>query len=82
MKQKHLICLTIIFAFTTLAISTLGWTATTEIVSVNSAGIQGNSASSVPSISADGRFVAFVSNATNFVDINGDGVIDAPVNLC
>ena len=30
-----------------------------ERVSVNSAGAQGNSSSSLPSISSDGRFVAF-----------------------
>ena len=36
-------------------------------VSVDSAGNQGNGGSSVPSISADGRFVAFNSNATNLV---------------
>ena len=39
----------------------------TEIVSVSSAGVQGNGDSSRPSISADGRFVAFESAATNLV---------------
>ena len=48
----------------------------TEIVSVNSIGVQGNSHSLNPSISADGRFVAFESGANNLVDLNGDGVID------
>jgi Tol biopolymer transport system component len=40
---------------------------TTEIVSVDSAGAQGNNFSGFPSISADGRYVAFLSNATNLV---------------
>jgi serralysin len=43
-------------------------TNTTTRVSVNSAGNQGNSGFSLfPSISADGRFVAFDSNASNLV---------------
>ncbi|RMH03738.1 MAG: hypothetical protein D6702_05130, partial [Planctomycetota bacterium] len=40
---------------------------TTERVSVSSAGVEGNGLSSVPSISADGRFVAFRSIASNLV---------------
>jgi Tol biopolymer transport system component len=36
-------------------------------VSVNSRGVQGNGGSYTPVISGDGRFVAFVSDATNFV---------------
>jgi opacity protein-like surface antigen len=43
---------------------------TTVRVSVNSAGVQGNGGSSYPVISADQRFVAFQSSATNLV--NGD----------
>jgi len=42
-------------------------TNTTARVSVDSAGNQGNSASGSPSISADGRFVAFESSASNLV---------------
>ena len=47
---------------------------TTELVSVNSAGIQGNGGSGSPSLSADGRFVAFISVATNLdpLDTNPD----------
>jgi Tol biopolymer transport system component len=47
--------------------------ATTEIVSVSDAGADGDSNSSRPSISADGRYVAFESVATNLVagDTNG-----------
>jgi purine-cytosine permease-like protein len=40
---------------------------TTVRVSVSSSGEQGNLKSSVPSISADGRYVAFISHATNLV---------------
>jgi Tol biopolymer transport system component len=48
---------------------------TTERVSVSSAGGQGNDESHFPSISADGRYVAFYSLATNLVegDVNGVG---------
>ncbi len=46
---------------------------TTERVSVDSNGIQGNRDSRYPAISADGGFVAFVSESSNFVagDTNG-----------
>jgi hypothetical protein len=40
---------------------------TTTRVSVDSAGIQANNTSTFPAISADGRYVAFVSIATNLV---------------
>ncbi len=45
---------------------------TTERVSVDSIGAQGNDSSNIPTISADGRFVAFGSAATNLVggDLN------------
>jgi hypothetical protein len=48
---------------------------TTERVSVDSGGTQGNGYSHLPSISADGRFVAYESNAPNLVagDTNGAG---------
>ena len=42
-------------------------TGVTERVSVSSAGVQGNASSSSPSISADGRFVAFSSSASTLV---------------
>jgi Tol biopolymer transport system component len=47
-------------------------TGTTERVSLDSSGAQLNNHSSLPAISADGRFVAFSSNASNVVpgDIN------------
>jgi Bacterial Ig-like domain/RTX calcium-binding nonapeptide repeat (4 copies)/FG-GAP-like repeat/WD40-like Beta Propeller Repeat len=40
---------------------------TTQRVSVDSSGNQGNDSSQLPSISADGRYVAFTSLATNLV---------------
>ncbi|MCI0397438.1 MAG: calcium-binding protein [Chloroflexi bacterium] len=40
---------------------------TMEMVSVSSAGVQGNNDSFTPAISADGRFVAFASGANNLV---------------
>ena len=48
-------------------------TGTTERVSVSTAGVQGDGASALPSISGDGRYVAFESDATNLVagDTNG-----------
>ncbi len=50
---------------------------TTVRISVDSFGAQGNDNSEVPCISADGRFVAFSSYASNFVpgDTNGYGDI-------
>jgi len=44
-----------------------GLAGTTERVSVSSAGEQGNSGSTYPAVSADGRFVAFDSWASNLV---------------
>jgi Tol biopolymer transport system component len=40
---------------------------TTEVVSLNGYGVQSNGISIEPSVSADGRFVAFTSDATNLV---------------
>lgn len=40
---------------------------TTTRVSTSSAGVQGNQNSIMPTISADGRYVAFISDATNLV---------------
>ncbi len=50
-------------------------TGTTSRASVDSAGSQGNNHSSYPSLSADGRLVAFYSDANNLVpgDTNGWG---------
>jgi len=51
-------------------------TGTTERVSVDSAGAQANGDSLTPSISADGRYVAFTSGASNLVVGDTNGFID------
>ena len=51
-------------------------TGTTERVSVATGGGQANGDSSFPVISADGRFVAFESYATNLVSGDTNGVRD------
>jgi Tol biopolymer transport system component len=50
-------------------------TGTTTRVSVATSGDQGQAGSAFPSISADGRIVAFASSATNFV-VDTNGAID------
>jgi hypothetical protein len=49
---------------------------TTERVSVNSAGLEGSDDSAEPSISADGRYVAYWSAASNLVPADSNGVPD------
>ena len=51
-------------------------TGSTTLVSVSSSGEQGNASSHGPSISADGRFVAFYSYASNFVTNDHKGYSD------
>mgnify|MGYP003323742185 CR=1 FL=1 len=48
----------------------------TERVSVDSTGVEGNNGSSVPSISGDGRYVAFMSDADNLVPGDTNGTSD------
>ncbi|MGZ8225822.1 MAG: hypothetical protein ACXWT3_04175 [Methylococcaceae bacterium] len=45
----------------------------TTLISVDSSGMQGNSISYGPSISADDRFVAFFSDASNLVEGDTNG---------
>ena len=47
-----------------------------RLISIDSHGVQGNLSSSLPSISADGLFVAFVSSATNLAVGDTNGVDD------
>lgn len=56
-------------------------TGATGKTSLDGAGVQGNGSSYTPSISGDGRFVAFLSVATNFVP-GGDynGIVDVFVH--
>ncbi|MBI4786755.1 MAG: right-handed parallel beta-helix repeat-containing protein [Chloroflexi bacterium] len=51
-------------------------TGTTTRVSVHSNGTKGNGSSYRPAISADGRYVAFQSDATNLVDDDTNGYTD------
>src|SRR5436190_2148017 len=55
-------------------------TGMTERVSVASDGTQGNNASSYPAFSADGRFVAFDSDATDLVAGDTNGTTDVFVH--
>jgi Tol biopolymer transport system component len=55
-------------------------TGVTERVSVDSSGAEANDANGYPAISADGRFVAFLSLATNLVPGDGNGRVDAFVH--
>ena len=48
-------------------------TCTLELVSVDSSGVKGNAASERPSISDDGRFVVFLSFASNLVASDANG---------
>jgi Tol biopolymer transport system component len=57
-------------------------TGTTMLVSVDSSGLQGNRHSSRPSISADGRYVAFTSDAANLVPGDTNGITDTFVHDC
>ncbi|HUV95170.1 MAG TPA: peptidoglycan DD-metalloendopeptidase family protein [Anaerolineae bacterium] len=52
------------------------WTGRTEMVSVSTEGQYGNSSSGLPAISADGRYIAFESGATNLVSNDTNGVGD------
>lgn len=49
------------------------WNRVTRRVSVSTTGAQGNGPSFLPSISGDGRFVAFGSVATNLVPVDANG---------
>jgi transglutaminase-like putative cysteine protease len=52
------------------------WTHQTTRVSVTSAGTQGNADSTYPSISTDGQYIAFTSNANNLAIDDTNGVSD------
>ncbi|WP_218110671.1 TolB-like translocation protein [Ostreibacterium oceani] len=55
-------------------------TGATTRVSVDSLGTEGDSFSTIPSISADGRYVAFNSRATNLVAGDTNGTLDVFVH--
>ena len=52
-------------------------TGTTTLVSMSSSGVRGNDDSIYPTVSTDGRFVAFFSFATNLVAGDTNGWSDA-----
>jgi Tol biopolymer transport system component len=52
-----------------------------ERVSVDGSGNQGNNSSMYPSINSDGRYVAFVSAASNLVAADTNDVVDIFVVL-
>jgi Tol biopolymer transport system component len=52
------------------------WAQSTQLVSVDSSGAQGNATSRFSSVSADGRYVVFASSATNLVPSDTNGFID------
>jgi Tol biopolymer transport system component len=49
---------------------------TTELVSLSTGGVQGNSHSTMPAISADGQYVVFQSDATNLEGTDTNGLSD------
>lgn len=55
-------------------------TGNAERVSVSSSGAQGNHISWEASISADGRFVVFLSHATNLDPKDTDGILDVYIH--
>jgi Tol biopolymer transport system component len=75
MREKVLrVCLLLLaFLFISAPLCVAG---ITERISVDSDGNQGNSGSDLPSISADGRYVAFVSNASYLVPGDTNGTSD------
>ncbi|MPZ70763.1 MAG: hypothetical protein GEU71_14740 [Actinobacteria bacterium] len=73
--------LAVVTAVVTLLAATVGADQGDTIrVSVDSTGNQGNDTSSFPSISADGRYVAFSSTADNLVSGDANGFADVFVH--
>jgi Tol biopolymer transport system component len=66
MQRTYLLLLGLGLYFS-LQAGEIAWSQVTERVSVDSAGGEGNNASTAPSISSDGRYVAFESQADNLV---------------
>ncbi|NYB51955.1 MAG: PD40 domain-containing protein [Methanobacteriaceae archaeon] len=73
MKNKVLLLMLVLFLVLVTCGTIVAADNTTERISVSSDGSQSNAASSNPSISADGRYIAFTSYADNLVpgDTNG-----------
>jgi len=62
--------------FLVLVLSARTWAQVTERESVSSAGVQGDLNSTLPCISADGRYVAFQSDASTLVAGDTNGLTD------
>jgi archaellum component FlaF (FlaF/FlaG flagellin family) len=69
--------LVVILVSLAAALSAFASPGDTTLVSVDSAGNQGNGTSSAPALNADGRYVAFVSDASNLVPGDTNGLYDA-----
>jgi hypothetical protein len=65
-----------VFVRDTCAGAPAGCVPVTTLVSASNAGVSGNGASGLPSISANGRFVAFNSDAQNLVSGDTNGFTD------
>jgi len=74
-KQALLLIITFVFILSLCGAVTAA-NGTTERVSISSTGEEGDSSSSEPSISADGRYAAFASDATNLVNGDNNGFTD------
>lgn len=74
-RGTRTVALVLMMSLTLAVIATPGWAGTpkTRRVSLGPAGVEGDLGSHDPSLSADGRFVAFSSDASNLVtgDTNG-----------
>jgi len=69
-----------VLSFVQIGVSSVDSAGTIEIVSISSDGLQGNGHSENPSISSDGRFVAFDSVASNLVPGDTNSAPDIFVN--
>jgi hypothetical protein len=81
MKKIHKsILVFVLLALLLVVTSALAAPGDTTRVSLDSSGVQGSGNSSDPSISSDGRYVAFVSSASNLVSGDTNGVGDVFVH--
>ncbi|MFO1120341.1 MAG: hypothetical protein U1E38_09705 [Rhodospirillales bacterium] len=76
MTRGKLFLATIVAAFSVATAVPLAWAASVSRVSVATGGKEADGESYDPAISADGRYVAFVSTATNLVIGDTNGVSD------
>jgi Tol biopolymer transport system component len=76
MKNHFLLILLLVLALVFSTACTASKSKGTQRVSVANDGSQADKRSKQPSMSADGRYVAFASDATNLVDGDNNGVTD------